>query len=286
MKTDKILLCTDMDRTIIPNGDQPESPKARSILSYLIKHNDIDLAYVSGRDINLIDDAIRQFNLPSPDFAIGDVGTTIYKPHQSRWQIDGDWQDEIAKDWNGHDSAGLSENLAEFKELRLQAAERQNKYKLSFYTASDIEIDSLAMNIRNVLSQMNIESRIIWSIDEAKDVGLVDILPLRASKLHAIRFLIRKHGYSISNVVFCGDSGNDLNALTSDIQAVLVKNGADEVRQAALETVSNRGLDEMLYLAKGNFLGMNGNYAAGILEGLAHFIPGVKPKIEEAIKNT
>jgi hypothetical protein len=28
-----------------------------------------------------------------------------------------------------------------------------------------------------------------------------------------------------------------------------------------------------LYLAQGNFMKMNGNYSAGILEGLAHYFP-------------
>lgn len=31
-----------------------------------------------------------------------------------------------------------------------------------------------------------------------------------------------------------------------------------------------------LYLARGDFMGMNGNCSAGILEGVAHFIPQVK----------
>ena len=28
-----------------------------------------------------------------------------------------------------------------------------------------------------------------------------------------------------------------------------------------------------LYIARGGFMGMNGNYSAGILEGFVHFIP-------------
>jgi len=32
-------------------------------------------------------------------------------------------------------------------------------------------------------------------------------------------------------------------------------------------------LSDTLYIAKGDFLDMNGNYAAGVLEGVAHFLP-------------
>ena len=75
------------------------------------------------------------------------------------------------------------------------------------------------------------------------------------------------------NTVFAGDSGNDLPALTSGLQAVLVHNARREVREEALRSVREKGISERLYLALGDFLDMNGNYAAGVLEGLAHFQP-------------
>lgn len=61
---------------------------------------------------------------------------------------------------------------------------------------------------------------------------------------------------------FSGDSGNDPPALTSGLQAVLVRNARDEVRQEAVASLGKQGLADRLYLAGGNFHGMNGNYAA------------------------
>jgi hypothetical protein len=49
-----ILLCSDMDRTILPNGDQEESPGVRAVFRLLVERPEIQLAYVSGRDKNLI----------------------------------------------------------------------------------------------------------------------------------------------------------------------------------------------------------------------------------------
>jgi hypothetical protein len=92
-------------------------------------------------------------------------------------------------------------------------------------------------------------------------------------------------GYRKSRVVFCGDSGNDLNVLTSEIQAVLVKNASEEVRCEALESVVKNRRVETLYIAQGNFMGMNGNYTAGVLEGLTHFIPDIHPWIEAAVSH-
>jgi len=280
---DNILLCSDMDRTILPNGVQDESPQARSVFGLLVKRPEIQLAYVSGRDKRLIQKAIAEYDLPLPNYAVGDVGTTIYELIGSNWRPWDAWFAEIAKDWNGLDSEDLSGFLTEFKELTRQEPEKQNRYKLSYYANETVDSRGLVDQIQQRLSRQNLRCRIIWSVDEQRGLGLVDVLPQRASKLHAIRYLMDRKGYLKSRVVFCGDSGNDLNVLTSDIQAVLVRNASDEVRREALESVVKNGRAETLYVAKGNFMGMNGNYTAGVLEGLAHFEPDVHPWIEAAV---
>jgi len=43
------------------------------------KRDDVCLADVSGRDLQLLQQAINEYQIPLPDFAIGDVGTTIYQ---------------------------------------------------------------------------------------------------------------------------------------------------------------------------------------------------------------
>jgi len=278
-----ILLCSDMDRTILPNGDQDESPQVRSVFSLLVERPEIHLAYVSGRDKRLIQEAITEYDLPLPDYAVGDVGTTIYELLDSNWNPWDAWFDEIAKDWNGLDREDLSGFLKEFDDLTLQEPEKQNRFKLSYYTDENIDGRQLVDHMQQHLSKQKLRCRIIWSVDEQRGLGLVDVLPQRASKLHAIRYLMDQKGYLKSRVVFCGDSGNDLNVLTSDIQAVLVKNASEEVRREALESVVKNERAETLYVARGNFMGMNGNYTAGILEGLAHFEPDVRPWIEAAV---
>ena len=279
----KILLCSDMDRTILPNGDQDESPQVRSVFSLLVEHPEIHLAYVSGRDKRLIQQAITEYDLPLPDYAVGDVGTTIYELIGSNWKPWEAWFEEIAKDWNGLDREDLSGFLKEFDDLTLQEPEKQNRFKLSYYTDESADGRRLVDEIHQRLSKQGLNSRVIWSVDEQRGLGLVDLLPQRASKLHAIRYLMDQKGYQKSRVVFCGDSGNDLNVLTSDIQAVLVKNASEEVRREALESVTKNKRVETLYVAQGNFMGMNGNYTAGVLEGLTHFEPEVRPWIEAAV---
>ena len=118
-------------------------------------------------------------------------------------------------------------------------------------------------------------------MDDAEDRGLLDILPEKATKVHAIRFLMKKIGVSEDRTVFAGDSGNDLPALTSGLRAVLVKNAREDVRKEAAETLAGKGMAGRLYMARGSFLGMNGNYGAGVLEGLAHHLPETRAWMAE-----
>lgn len=268
----RILLCSDLDRTILPNGRESQSSEALGIFKQLVRRREITLAYVSGRNEQLLKSAIEDFDIPIPDYAIGDVGTTIYEPGRN-WHSWQDWTEEIARDWQGKSWEDLRQLFKDMSALRLQENDNQNSYKLSYYTEVDVDITNLRAEVGRRLMSKNVQASIIWSVDEEKEVGLLDILPERATKVHAIRFLMEKGGFLPERTVFAGDSGNDLPALTSGLNAVLVKNGRDDVRREALEIMNSKNMRSHLYLAEGDFLGMNGNYCAGVLEGIAHFLP-------------
>ena len=282
--SDNILLCSDLDRTLIPNGFQKESAHARPVFRRLAETANIYLAYVSGRDQKLILDAIEEFNLPEPDYAIGDVGTTLYRVTNGNWQLSKDWSYEIGKDWKGLNGEELAEILEDMDDIRLQEPEKQSLYKLSFYTDQDVDQQRLIKQIRIVLDEKGVRANIIWSVDEISTNGLLDIVPARANKLHAIQFLMQQEQFSGERTVFAGDSGNDLDVLTSGLQAILVKNANENVRKEAIDSLSVKHITNRLYLPKGNFCGMNGNYAAGVLEGLVHFIPETEKIIAKAVE--
>jgi hypothetical protein len=280
----KILICSDLDRTIIPNGYQEESAHARAVFRQLAEDSNIFLAYVSGRDKKLILDAIEEFYLPMPDYAIGDIGTTLYRIINDNWQLSEDWSDEIGQDWKSLARGNLSEFLEDMEEIRLQEPEKQKQYKVSFYTDQNVDPQRLIKNIRDVLAEKDVRANIIWSVDEISTDGLLDIIPPRANKLHAIQFLMQQEHFPEDLTVFAGDSGNDLDVLTSGQQTILVKNATEDIRKEAIKKLSEKNLTNRLYLPRGNFFGMNGNYAAGVMEGLAHFIPETRALIAKAVE--
>lgn len=266
----RLLLCTDLDRTLIANGAQPAAKGALALFRQLVRREDVTLAYVSGRHRALIEQAMVQFDLPVPDFAIADVGSTVFQVSPAGWQKNAAWTARIAPDWHGLTHDDLGRLLAVFPALQLQPPERQNRHKLSYHVALAEDSPRLMRAVDTRLQDAHIKANLIWSIDEAAGLGLLDVLPASANKLHAIRFLMQQNGYQEEDTLFAGDSGNDLEVLISGIPAVLVANADPQVKNQV--AAAN---PDTLYLARGGYLGMNGNYSAGILEGVAHYHPAL-----------
>ena len=269
----QIMICTDLDRTLLPNGPQSESVDARARFRALVEHDQIQLVYVTGRDQQLVKAAMQHYQLPTPDYVIGDVGTTIYQIDENgEWNEINQWQQHIEQDWNGYSHQQLS-GLISQSDLRLQEPSKQNLHKISYYVPLKGDQRIISETIQTVFQQYSIKASLIWSIDEPKNTGLLDIVPASASKYHAIEYLLHWLKLNPAQCVFCGDSGNDMEVILSPLNSVLVANSSEAIQQMAREGVRQKGLEASLYIATGEFLGMNGYYSAGMLEGIAYFFP-------------
>jgi sucrose-6F-phosphate phosphohydrolase len=237
------------------------------------------LAYVTGRHRKLVEQAIEEFSLPEPSFVIGDVGTSIYDVVGDRWNAWNSWQVVLARQWDSETRDRMRSLLADLQNLRQQERSKQGTFKLSYYTPPEPASKPLVEAVQQRLAESGLPARLIFSRDE-QGGGLLDVVPAAAGKLGAIEFLIRQCSIRCQRTVFAGDSGNDLEVLVSEIPAVLVANASEAVRQEAREKASARGHADRLYLAHGTFKGLNGNYSAGILEGVAHFLPETMQWIE------
>ena len=277
---DALLLCTDLDRTLLPNGSAPESPTARDIFCRLAAHPELTLAYVSGRDLSLVEEAIVEYGLPQPDYIGGDVGTTLYHNEGGCWARIDAYEDELLADWSGRDNQALRTVLAHLPALKLQPEARQNRCKLSYFV--DLAVDPMAIKgqAAESLERHGIKANLVYSVDEADGVGLLDVLPARASKRFAVERLMQMAGFGLGNTLFSGDSGNDLDVMHSEIPSVLVANADTPTRNA----VSQQLAEGSVYIAGGNLAGLNGNYSAGIVEGLLHFYPAWQDIINEALR--
>lgn len=264
-----ILLATDLDRTLLPNGSHPESPLARSRFRQFVSRPEITLVYVTGRHRELVMEAIADYDLPQPQYVIADVGTSLYETRDSDWRLCDDWQQKLKSAWHDCGHAQLAALLEGISGLRMQEATKQGALKLSYYTDALNDPTELLAHVRERLASTGADTYLVWSVDETTNTGLLDVLPVGAGKLAALGYLREQLGIAIDKTIFAGDSGNDMEVLVSEIPAVLVANADKIVRSQALA----RGDRNTLYLAQGGLAGMNGCYSAGILEGVMHFLP-------------
>ena len=105
--------------------------------------------------------------------------------------------------------------------------------------------------IRTLLREQNLSAHLIYSRQT-----YLDVLPLRASKGRAIRYLAYKWGLPLRAFLVAGDSGNDHEMLVGDTLGVIVANHSSEL-------ASLKG-NEQIYFARSA-------YADGIAEGMAHY---------------
>lgn len=266
---DSILLATDLDRTLLPNGTHPESPLARARFSEFVTRPEVTLVYVTGRHRELVIAAIADYDLPQPHYVIADVGTSLYEIRDGNWHLYEDWQQKLMSAWRDCGHTQLAALLEGISGLRMQEASKQGALKLSYYTDALSDPTGLLAQVRERLAGVNANTYLVWSIDETTGTGLLDVLPVGAGKFAALKYLHERLGISIHRVIFAGDSGNDMEVLVSEIPSVLVANADEVVRAQALA----RGDRDTLYLAQGVLAGMNGCYSAGILEGVMHFLP-------------
>lgn len=281
MKEKRLLLCCDMDRTVIPNGSQLEHPDARQRFRDFCSLPGVALVYVTGRHLELVRQAIRSYDLPEPDYAVTDVGTKIYQVVDGQWQTLNRWEEVIAVDWQGHSREQLHRHLCSVAELKLQEESKQNTFKLSYYLSLQADQDMVISRVAERLDRLGVAASLVWSIDEPEQIGLLDVLPRNATKLHGIEFLQQQLGYRHDEVLFAGDSGNDLPVLGSAIRSVLVANASDEVKREARRLAELNGHEAALYLADEQSSPLGGYYAAGVLQGVGHFIPEYRDRLKQ-----
>lgn len=271
----RYLLCSDLDRTLIPNGLQTESPGAREALHRLVDTPAVCVVYVTGRNRELVEQAIDEFSLPWPDAVIGDVGTRIWSTLDRQWNTWSQWDELIRQDFTKSVRESIRAITRRSEGLEPQTRDRQTECKLSFCCRVD-DLARYQSELQNAFAVRQLSATVIASRDETRNEGLIDILPSRATKHDAIEMVMSGWGFNHWSTVCAGDSGNDLPFLTSALQSVLVANAEDSVREQAVAMAQSLGQIDNLYLARGGLLGMNGCYAAGVIEGFLHYFPNAR----------
>ncbi len=261
-------MATDLDRTLLPNGRWRGDKNAIQIFNRLTEKFGVLVVYVTGRSLSLTEKAIKEYGVRYPDILCGDVGTTIRKYKNGEWAFAQGWIEHVKRKSPNWDAAAIRETVAGIAGIREQEPEHQNRFKQSYYAEHDKKEDILKEIDKLVKGKF--DEVVVYSYDSRNGNGLVDFLPASATKQTALEFVAGEYGVGKAQVVFCGDSGNDIFPLTAGFNGVLVKN-ADEQLVENVRTAMDRNPDLKVYFAKGDFNGLNGHYTSGVIEGAYHY---------------
>lgn len=262
------ILATDLDRTLLPNGGWPPDPGAIDLFNALTTQHDVLVVYVTGRNLALSEQAIEAYGIRYPDVLIGDVGTSIRKYAQGQWRPDTGWDEHVKRSSPRWDAEAIRTAVAGVAGLTEQEREHCGPFKQSYYVEHDSNEAILKMVDERVKGKY--DEVVVYSFDSQSGDGLLDFLPNSATKQTALEYISEEFGADKNDVVFCGDSGNDVFPLTAGFSGVLVRN-ADEQLVANVKQAAATNPELRLYFAKGGFKGLNGYYTSGVIEGAYHY---------------
>lgn len=233
------LLITDIDNTLVGNAD-----RLNELLELLEKNRShIGWGVATGRSLEMTMDIMTEQNIPIPDILICSVGTEIYYGPDIR--TDKGWQQHLIHQWKPE---LIKETLANLHFLHPQEAEGQRRYKISYLIEDEPE---LLAQVYHHLQKQKLRCEVIFSHGQ-----FLDIIPYRASKGRAIRYIRYKWNITHENVMVAGDSGNDEDMLRGKTYGVVVSNHSNEL--------------EHLKGARRIFFSKH-DYAGGIIDGLIHY---------------
>ena len=239
-KAEKFIV-SDIDNTLI--GDDESLEEFIGLLRNT--NRTIGFAVATGRTINSAFDVLKENGIPFPDIIITSVGSEIYYTYNGNLVYSKGWEAHINNQWNRDKIKNL---LSEFDFLQYQEVDTQRKHKISYYT-SDVPENLKLVN--DILIKNKIRANVIFSHGQ-----YLDILPYRASKGKAIRYLSYRWNIPYENILVAGDSGNDNEMLKGELLGVVVANYSEELE-------SLRG-QKRIYFAKRK-------YAGGIIDGINYY---------------
>ena len=261
----RTLLASDMDGTVIPLEVNPEREKEIAFFADAVDSaKELTLAYVTGRDLPLALKGIQEFGLPVPETLVCDVGTSVYHRTPAGFQKDEDYVRLMEDARGGVDVRVVRHELAQIPNLLLQPEERQTESKLSYHLPPESDHQTALGTVHEILDRLQGPFQAVYSVGAPSGTGLLDLLPAGVAKDFAILYLQKRMGLAPDNLVYAGDSGNDLAAMLAGFNAIVVGNATPGLKEDLLARGEGLGILDRLYFSEGF-------YAAGVMEGCRHF---------------
>ncbi len=233
-------IVSDLDQNLL--GDENSLLELIKTLRRHRKHTKFAIA--TGRRLDAALKLMKKNAIPEPDILITSSGTEIY--YAPELIADITWSRHIDYHWSPHK---IKQILNGFPGLKKQPKSQQSHFKLSYY------IDSASTDIEEIKRMLHQEEQAVYV--QLAFGQFLDILPLRASKGKALRYVADRWDIPLERIFVAGGSGADEDMMRGNTLAAVVANRHHE-ELSQLEDV------ERIYFAEKPF-------AAGILEALGYY---------------
>ncbi len=232
---------TDLDQNLLGN------PVALQHFIAAMRENRkcVSFGIATGRRIDTALALMKKHAIPTPDVLISSLGTRIH--YGQALTEDNYWADHIDHNWN---SQQVRRVLAELPGLKPQPKNEQTHFKLSYYydPAKAPPVDE----INTLIRQKELTANVIYSFGQ-----YLDIVPSRASKGQALRYISQRFDIPLEHILAAGGSGADEDMMRGNTLAVVVGNRHHEELSQLVD-------QERIYFA-------GQSHALGILEAIEHY---------------
>jgi sucrose-phosphate synthase len=235
------IIVSDLDQSLV--GNPAYLPRFLEVLRENRKYTTFAIA--TGRRLDTALKILRQHHILEPDVLITSGGTAIhYNPDLTAdiW-----WSQHIDRRWTPQEVRRV---LSGLPGLELQPKLQQSRFKISYFYDSDLA--PTVEEINSLLYQEDLAVNVILSFGQ-----YLDILPIRASKGQALRYVADRWGIPLEQILVAGGSGADEDMMRGNTLAVVVANRHHEELSHLVDS-------DRIYYAKQD-------YALGILEAIEHF---------------
>ena len=258
-------LVTDLDGTLIPLAAHRGNEEDLAQLQQTLNDHRLLLVYATGRHPASVCQAITEFGLPQPNWAICDTGTTMLENDGTGiLRLVASYHEHLSERVNGFAVDQLYELETFLDGAQLQESEKQGRFKLCFYTDSEL-LDDITATLDRLLQARGIPWSFISCIDPITGGGLIDILPDGVTKASAVSWWASAQQLSTEEIVYAGDSGNDLAALSAGHLTVTVGNAQLSVVETVRRAHADAGWTNRHHHSEHPG-------TSGVLEGLRRFL--------------
>jgi sucrose-phosphate synthase len=232
---------TDIDQNLLGN------PSGLQQFIEVVRQNRkcTTFGIATGRRLDAALSILKKYAIPMPDVLISSLGTKIH--YSQKLTEDDFWIEHIDHLWQ---PKRVRRVMSELAGISLQAKSEQGYFKIAYHY--DPKLAPSVEEINTLLQQHELTCNVIHAFGQ-----YLDILPARASKGQALRYVAQRWEIPLEKILVAGGSGADEDMMRGNTLAVVVANRHHEELSHMID-------HERIYFA-------NQSHALGILEAIDHY---------------